>query len=275
MKARRHRSCWSALMLLRVLVTVLGLVMVLDAFGMEEKFPALRVGSEVYSNVTVINVTATHLTFLHYRGVMSAKLADLEPSLQHHFGFDPQTAATLQAQQAREDLLYRQAARKAAQEAALISAASLNPTNALALMAKSFLDQPAPELMVETWLTDPPDRNAKFVLVDIWATWCPPCRRAIPHLNELHAKYKDRLVIIGLSSEPAKDILRMTEPQIDYAVASDTQGRTSKALEVKGIPHLVLIDPKGIVRFQGLPQALPDEELEGLLTKYSPGVEQK
>ena len=152
---------------------------------------------------------------------MSAKLADLEPSLQHHFGFDPQTAATLQAQQAREDLLYRQAARKAAQEAARISAASLNPTNALALMAKSFLDQPAPELMVETWLTDPPDRKGKFVLVDIWATWCPPCRRAIPHLNELHAKFKDRLVIIGLSSEPAKDILRMTEPQIDYAVARD------------------------------------------------------
>lgn len=261
-------------MLLRVLVTVLGLIMcVKDAFAMEERFPTLRVGPEVYTNVTVIGVNATHLTFLHYRGVMSAKLADLDPSLQQHFGFNPQTAATLQAQQAREDLLYRQAARKAAQETALISAASQNPTNAL--LAKSFLDQPAPELMVETWLTDPPDRKGKFVLVDIWATWCPPCRRAIPHLNELHAKYKDRLVIIGLSSEPAKDIVRMTEPQIDYTVASDTQGRTAKALEVKGIPHLVLIDPKGIVRFQGLPSGLPDEALEGLLTQYSPDVVQK
>ena len=52
---------------------------------------------------------------------------------------------------------------------------------------------------VEKWLTDAPDLNGKFVLVDMWATWCGPCRRSIPHLNELYAKFKDRLVVIGLS----------------------------------------------------------------------------
>ena len=130
-------------------------------------------------------------------------------------------------------------------------------------------------MYVEKWLSEEPDIKDKFVLVDIWATWCPPCRRAIPHLNELHAKYKDRLVVIGLSNEPERDILRMAKPQIDYAVASDTQGRTSKALEVEGIPHLLLIDPEGTVRFQGLPQALPEDELENLLSKYGSRVDEK
>jgi cytochrome c biogenesis protein CcmG, thiol:disulfide interchange protein DsbE len=237
----------------------------------EETLTALRVGSEVYSNVTVLGVTATHLTFTHNRGVTSAKLNELEPAMQKHFHFDPQTAATVQAEQKREDQLYRLAARSVTNSAS----ASTPRTNNFPLLAKSFLNRTAPELYVEKWISDAPDMKGKFVLVDIWATWCPPCRRAIPHLNELHAKYQDRLVVIGLSREAEREIRRMTEPQIDYAVASDTQGRTSQALEVKGIPHLLLIDPKGIVRFQGLPQALPDEELENLLTKYAAAVEEK
>ena len=61
----------------------------------------------------------------------------------------------------------------------------------------------------------------------------------------------------------------MTVPRIDDPVAKDTQGRTSQALEVKGIPYLLLIDPKGIARIQALPQALPDDELKILLTKYA------
>ena len=38
------------------------------------------------------------------------------------------------------------------------------------------------------------------VLVDFGATWCGPCRQSIPHLNALQAKFKDRLVVIGLSA---------------------------------------------------------------------------
>jgi cytochrome c biogenesis protein CcmG, thiol:disulfide interchange protein DsbE len=121
------------------------------------------------------------------------------------------------------------------------------------MWAKSFLSQKAPELVVEKWLTKEPDRKGKFVLIDFWATWCPPCRKAIPELNALHKKFGDKLVVIGLSDEPEAKVKGMTTPSIDYAVAIDTQARTKKAVGVTGIPHVLLIDPQGIVRWEGFP----------------------
>jgi cytochrome c biogenesis protein CcmG, thiol:disulfide interchange protein DsbE len=121
------------------------------------------------------------------------------------------------------------------------------------LWAKSVLNQKAPELVVEKWLTPEPKREGKFVLVDFWATWCGPCRKAIPELNAIQKKFGEKLVVIGLSDEKEDAVKAMKEPVMDYAVAIDTQGRTKKALEVKGIPHVILIDPQGVVRWEGYP----------------------
>ena len=121
------------------------------------------------------------------------------------------------------------------------------------LWADSFLGKPAPEFVVEKWLTAEPERKGKFVLLDFWATWCGPCRKAIPELNGLHKKFGDQLVIIGVSDEAEDKVRALKEPKIEYASAIDTQGRMKKALGVKGIPHVILVDPAGIVRWEGFP----------------------
>ena len=41
----------------------------------------------------------------------------------------------------------------------------------------------------------------KVIIVEFWATWCPPCRQSIPHLSKLQEKYKDKVVVIGISGE--------------------------------------------------------------------------
>jgi cytochrome c biogenesis protein CcmG/thiol:disulfide interchange protein DsbE len=140
------------------------------------------------------------------------------------------------------------------------------------IWAKSILNQDAPKIEVEKWLTDAPDTKGKLVLVDFWATWCGPCIKVIPKLNEWQKKYKDDLVIIGISDETEEKVLSMKEPILEYASAIDTKKTLSKALEIKGIPHVMLISPEGKVIWEGFPSLaeheLTEEVLQKLIAKY-------
>lgn len=140
------------------------------------------------------------------------------------------------------------------------------------LWAKSIINQKAPELKVQQWLTDMPDTKGKFILIDFWATWCGPCRKAIPELNALQKEFKNDLIVIGISDEAPEKVKAMETPVIEYYSAIDTQAEMKNQLEIKGIPHVILIDPKGIVRWEGFP-LLPGHELTAeavkkLIEKY-------
>jgi cytochrome c biogenesis protein CcmG, thiol:disulfide interchange protein DsbE len=140
------------------------------------------------------------------------------------------------------------------------------------LWAKSILNQKAPELVVQKWITQQPVTTGKFILVDFWATWCGPCRRAIPELNIFSKKFGDRLVVIGISDEPVETVNQLKDVKIEYYSAVDTRARVKNKLNVTGIPHCILIDPKGIVRWEGFPSLdgapLTEEVIANLLEKY-------
>ncbi len=130
------------------------------------------------------------------------------------------------------------------------------------IWAKSYLGKQAPELVVEKWLTPAPKTAGKFVLIDYWATWCPPCRASIPELNALQEKFRSQLVVIGISDEDETTVRAMKSPRIDYAVAIDRKKRMKTQLAVTGIPHVILIDPSGIVRWEGFPLLASDRLTE-------------
>lgn len=128
------------------------------------------------------------------------------------------------------------------------------------LYAKNFIGKKAPALNIEGWIIEAPSTEGKFILVDLWATWCGPCRRSIPELNEWYHKYSDKLVIIGLSDENEAKIKSMKSPSIEYPNGFDTTGSLKRTLQVRGIPHVILINPEGLIVWQGFPK-LPGFEL--------------
>ena len=136
------------------------------------------------------------------------------------------------------------------------------------IWAKSFLNKKAPTLVVDKWITDRPDTKGKFVIIDFWATWCSPCKRAIPELNKFAKLFKEDLIVIGISDQSPEKIKAMNNPVITYYLASDPQRRMMRDLQIRGIPHVIVIDPKGIVRWEGLP-ILPNYELTAVCLKTS------
>ena len=140
------------------------------------------------------------------------------------------------------------------------------------LWAKSILNEKAPALTVSEWIGDIPDTRGKFILVDFWATWCGPCRRAIPELNAIQKQFAEKLVVIGLSDERIEKVKAMRKPVIEYYHGVDTSATMKKALEVRGVPHVILIDPEGIVRWEGFPflkdHKLTPQVLRKLIRKY-------
>jgi peroxiredoxin len=95
------------------------------------------------------------------------------------------------------------------------------------------------------------DSAGRVRLVDFWATWCPPCREAIPDLNEMHANYeKDGLTILGISmdDEPTKVLPPFVEKyKIQYPMLVGNDDVAEKFGGVLGLPTTLLIDRNGNV----------------------------
>jgi len=95
------------------------------------------------------------------------------------------------------------------------------------------------------------DLKGKAVVLDFWATYCEPCRRSIPHLNALQAKYStENLQIIGLNvggEEDAVMIPRFTEKtKIDYPIAFPEDALNNFIFSVRSdIPQALVIDRSG------------------------------
>jgi len=90
-------------------------------------------------------------------------------------------------------------------------------------------------------------------VVEFWATWCPPCRQSIPHLNKLHEEWKKKgVVIVSLTREAlheVKDFARAMKMQYIIGTGSSSADR----YDVQGIPFAVVVNPAGRIVWTGHP----------------------
>ena len=97
------------------------------------------------------------------------------------------------------------------------------------------------------------DYRGKWVLVNYWATWCPPCLEELPELEVFHNNYKDtRAVVLGVNMESigVEQLRQFVEDQfISYPIllAGEDPGRNQLLGKVPGLPTSYLVNPRGEV----------------------------
>lgn len=114
----------------------------------------------------------------------------------------------------------------------------------LSLFASSVLAAPAADGQL-----DLSRYQGKVVYLDFWASWCVPCRKSFPWLNELAKKYPDDLVVVGVNVDTTRaDADRFLKKYpASFPLVFDPQGKLAAEYKLEGMPSSVLVDRKGKV----------------------------
>lgn len=116
------------------------------------------------------------------------------------------------------------------------------------------------------------DLKGKVVLVNFWATWCPPCRAEIPDLVKLQDKYRDKLVIVGISEDevdPAQVKAFATEQKMNYPIVMATTELRQIFKGVAALPTTFVLDTDGKIQMRHV--GMLDPERTDIETRYLSG----
>jgi len=110
------------------------------------------------------------------------------------------------------------------------------------------------------------DLRGKVVLLNFWATWCPPCRKEMPDLEALYRRFEpEGFVILGISDEEAGKVKPFIEQQgITYPVLLDPGRKVNELFQIQGIPKTFVYDRDGKIVAQSIDMRTQKQFLEML-----------
>ncbi len=117
------------------------------------------------------------------------------------------------------------------------------------------------------------DLRGKPVLINFWASWCPPCREEMPYLQEIYEEWTDKgLVVlainIGESSSTAEEFIQSYN--LSFTVLLDTEQDIAQRYNITGIPTTLFIDKDGIIQDKVIGAFQGTAQIENRLSKIIP-----
>lgn len=128
-----------------------------------------------------------------------------------------------------------------------------------------ILNEVKPSLIVPDFSLDDMDEvkvdfseyKGKVVLLNFWATWCPPCRREMPSMERVYKKYQDKdFSVVAINQmEDADEVFTFTaalDTRPTFDILLDINNEISSMFNVRGLPTTYLIDKKGRIRYRAI-----------------------
>ncbi len=117
------------------------------------------------------------------------------------------------------------------------------------------------------------DYRGKVVYLDFWASWCTPCRKSFPWMNEMQSRFEKkgfRVIAVNLDARRADADKFLTQLKPDFDIAFDPEGAVAGLYELQGMPSAYLIDRSGNLHsvhlgFRNRDIPLLEDEIKALL----------
>lgn len=91
--------------------------------------------------------------------------------------------------------------------------------------------------------------SGKIILIDFWASWCPPCRKSLPELGRLKTRYPDlKIIAVSIDEDKKKALDFLKKPDSNILFLHDVKRVVAEQFDLGGMPSAYLIDRKGILR---------------------------
>ena len=149
----------------------------------------------------------------------------------------------------------------------------------IALLPSPAQSQPAPDFVLDNSkdqvLTLSSYQGKKVVYVDFFASWCTPCRKSFPWMNEIRQRYADQgfeIIAINLDEERQLALEFLEQVPAEFPIVYDPEGHLAQAYAVDALPTSYMIDQQGNIVYQKRGFKLKDRQqmeatIEGLLLK--------